>query len=78
MDEAKDVKFREYDPPVNCKCDPLVYGWVPSRKHLELMVEGREKELPGYWLYNLQFSKFRLFGKICGWVFSKIYAHLES
>ena len=54
---------------------PLIIGWVPSKTKLALIMSGRESELPGYWLYQLQgkFLPGRL-GRFCGWVFGKIYA----
>lgn len=32
---------------------PLVVGWVPSPAKMDMMSEGREKELPGHWLLYL-------------------------
>ena len=69
------MKFRTYDSK-KAVPKPLVVGWVPSKVKLDLMMEGREKELPGYWLYNMQVKYLPgRIGKICGWLFGRIYAN---
>ena len=65
-------KFRKYTKSVSTK--PLIVGWVPSKKKLDLMAEGRAKELPGYWWYNAQTKFPGLIGIFCAYIFSKFYA----
>lgn len=55
-------------------CKPLAVGWVPSKAKLDLMAEARERELPGYWLYDLQFKYPGKLGKLCGYLFGIFYA----
>ena len=54
---------------------PLVVGWVPSPAKMDMMSEGREKELPGHWLYALQSKYHGKIGRLCGWLFGIIYAN---
>jgi hypothetical protein len=69
------MKFREYKPiPFPPSTRPLIVGWVPSKTKIDLMAQGREKELPGYWLYELQFKYPGKIGGICGYLFGKFYA----
>ena len=54
---------------------PLIVGWVPSPGKLQLMAEGRDRELPGYWLYELQCKYLPgKIGRLYGWLFGEIYA----
>jgi hypothetical protein len=54
---------------------PAIVGWTPSGKKLDLIIEGRGKELPGYRLYKLQTKYYGTkFGKLCGFLFGKFYA----
>jgi hypothetical protein len=53
---------------------PLIVGWTPTRTKLELIQQGRENELPGYWLYRLQIDGAKPLRKICGHLFGVIYA----
>ena len=62
------------------KIKPLVVGWVPSKSKLDLMYEGREKELPGYWLYQLQLKyrgtrRLDKLGRLIGWIFGILYSN---
>lgn len=53
---------------------PLMVGWVPSKRVLSLMEEGRNTELPGYRLYKCQLKYPGKIGRLCGWLFSQLYA----
>lgn len=68
------LKWRKHAPG-NISTRPLLVGWVPSGVKFKLMQEGREKELPGYWLYQLQ-CKFAgsILGTVCGRLFGAVYA----
>ena len=66
-------RYRKYEElPISTK--PLIVGWIASKAHVDLMREGREKELPGYWLYRLQLKFPGRRGRLCGWLFGIIYA----
>jgi hypothetical protein len=69
------MKFREYKPiPFQPSIKPLFVGWVPSMAKEDLIAQGREKELPGYWLYELQFKYPGRIGRLCGFLFGMFYA----
>ena len=53
---------------------PLIVGWVPSKTKLDLMMQGREKELPGYWLYNWQTKGPKMLRPLWGALFGAVYA----
>lgn len=53
---------------------PLIVGWTPTSTKLELIQQGRENELPGYWLYRLQIDGPKPLRKTCGHLFGMIYA----
>lgn len=72
-----DIKWRKYEPlPPSTK--PLIYGWQPSKKKMDLVCEGRGNELPGAWLYDLS-GKVYLHGhyklsRLLNYLFAVFYA----
>lgn len=70
------IKYRKYNQSTN-NTEPLVIGWVPSKAKEELMLAGKEKELPGYWLYDLQFKYKGMLGRFYGKLFGLIYANKQ-
>ena len=56
------------------KTRPLVVGWVPTKKKVEMIMDGRESELPGAWLYALQLKSKGWVGRFYGRLFGFLYA----
>ncbi len=61
--------------PLPPSTKPLIVGYVPSGAKMDMIGKGKFKELPGYWLYNLQFECKGKLGRFCGWLFGVVYAN---
>ena len=69
-----EIHFRKYGP-ITLSRQPLIVGWVPTAPKLNLIAQGRAKELPGYWLYEMQFRFKNKLGRLCGKLFGLYYAN---
>lgn len=69
------IKFRDYDPP-QISTKPAIFGWVPSSRKVQLIMEGRGDELPGYRLYKMQTDMRlpRIIRGLAGAIFGILYA----